>query len=145
LQSRGVFVFTPQHPNRTEEAAEMADDPLSNYVRARGAFARAEQELDRYAARVRGIAQRFTDDPRRFGFAGVKPALPDDLVSASRARRGGRSDVVPAHEWPAAAEIQQAVVSWHAARAAVAAAYDAIPRPQRGAVVPPDGVQDRGP
>jgi len=123
----------------------MTDDPLSAYVRARAAFARAERELERYAARVRGIARRFTDDPRRFGFAGVKPALPEDLVSASRAPRGGRSDIVPAHEWPAAEQIQQAVVSWHAARAAVAAAYDAIPRDQRNAVVPPDDARDRGP
>ena len=119
----------------------MADDPLSHYVRARGNFARAEQDLDRYAARVQAIARRFTQDPRRFGFAGFKPSLPGEVVAASRARRAGRSDIVPAHEWPTAEQIQQAVVAWHAAREAVAAAYAAIPRSQRAAVVPPEETQ----
>ena len=119
----------------------MADDPLSNYVRARAAFAGAEQDLDRTVARVQGITHRFAQNPRRFGFSGLTPALPPEILAAKRAPWGERTDIVPAREWPGAEQIQQAVVRWHAARAAVEAAYDAIPKAQRGAVVPPAGMR----
>jgi len=115
----------------------MADDAFSNYVRARAAFARAEQDLDRAAPRVHDIARKFAQDPRRFGFARIAPALPADVLAAVRSPSFDRPDMVPAHDWPSAAEIQQPVVSWHGARAAVEAAYRAIPKAQRDAVAPP--------
>lgn len=115
----------------------MVDDPFSKYVQARVAFAMAEQELDRTVTRVRDITRRLTDNPRRFGFAGIKPALPPEVLAARRGQWGERPDIVAAHEWPTAEAIQQAVARWHQSRVALAAAYDAIPKAQRGAVVAP--------
>jgi hypothetical protein len=119
--------------------AVAADDAVTTYARARAAFARAEQELDHYAAGVLGIARAFVQDPRHFGFSGIEPKLPPEVLAAKRSLGG--PDIRPAREWPTAQEIQEAVARWHGARAAVEAAYEAIPRALRDAVVPPPGAR----
>jgi hypothetical protein len=115
----------------------MTDDPVAAYARARAAYALAERDLMRHVYDVQEVSNRLLRNPRYFAFAGIRPPAPAALAARIRSRNFDRPDIMPAAKWPSAETIQQTIVTWHAAREALDAAYAAIPNAQREAVVEP--------
>lgn len=105
-------------------------DALGTYRAARADFVQRGEILRALGRRIGDVGHALASEPDNFSFGGVEPKLPP-------VDRSHRCLCVDAIEWRTAEEIQTMLAEWHAAKAAMLAAWEAIPPADRSIVQPP--------
>jgi hypothetical protein len=106
-------------------------NPADAYLAARAEFEVVHTQLMDIATAIDSVAAALRSAPGAVMFSNLPGGRPPETP------RGGRSKSFDARQWPSAEQIQRLLISWHAARDKMMAAWAAISDPVRAGLQPP--------
>jgi len=113
----------------------MNKDPVNDYVDARTAFVKIDEELDKLAGLFFDCHQNLHHSRRKFIFGNTKAGTPAGVALGENAKR------INADAWKTPEEINEIIGEWHRARNTLKKLWEALPKEkQEGVNSPPKGV-----
>lgn len=104
---------------------------IDDYLAARAAFVTADDGISALARSLQAVAENLEHHRHSFSFTDTGVNFPADVVFKQYARN------FSGNRWPAAKQINEALVAWHIARTNVMKTWDAIDRTLQGGLHPP--------
>ncbi|HWG06180.1 MAG TPA: hypothetical protein VG271_14290 [Beijerinckiaceae bacterium] len=106
---------------------------FEDYAAARNDFVSAHKALDTLAEEIGYVAAALKANREAFMFANMAGSFPSKGAAKQLA------SAVDGQKWKSAAQINQMLAQWHAARDALDRVWNSLPKEQREALQPPPG------